>query len=249
MAESSYLEHRSIHGSLLCEAYELRITRRCIKHDLSRDPESSFADLSNLEIVKALVTKRSDGPTDTRQVAPLTSGRTVYRLAVGHRHRGATWHDETHDVVWLLAYHPHEFEDQGDAFPYFKGLDAKGELLPTESDYTQLFVERAKRFALTVPQQAQDLLGRARLDHGREHRAVLGGEVGAGVEVTLEVIEGGAFEDVYVAMKPPPNREAVPIVTAAFFPNATADQIEWSDQFPSRHLEADEICFRHLLEP
>lgn len=114
------LLHVSIGGSFLCQGYELRVTQRCLEEDLAKPTNEPFEELGGHEIITAFVNRRRDKPDNTRQVAPLTSGKTVYRLAYGDRHRGATWYDEAQDVVWLLAYAQHEFRDGPDAFDYFK---------------------------------------------------------------------------------------------------------------------------------
>jgi hypothetical protein len=195
------------------------------------------------DIIKALVTKRGAKPEDTKQIAPLTCRRTVYRLAYGHRHRGATWHDEANGVVWLLAYAVHESGHPDDAFPYFNALDAAGMLLPSEADYAELFSERAGRFAMTAPDECQALLAAARLEPGREHRTIVGGEVGVGVAV--EVAE--TLEEAWVAVRAPSSAETLPILMASFFPDIDADDLEWPAEMPHRPLEPDEICFRHLF--
>jgi hypothetical protein len=108
----------------------LRVTRRCLDEDLGYGGDRPFDDLAPLEIIKAFLNRRRDRSIDTKVVAPITSHETVYRLAYGDRHRGATWYDSANHVVWLLAYAQHEFEGEGDAFPYFKSLDAAGRLFP-----------------------------------------------------------------------------------------------------------------------
>jgi hypothetical protein len=170
--------------SYICEHYELRITRRCLEEDLGRDPDGEFAELldrATPEIVTALVGKRCDSPTDRSEIAPLTSGRTVYRLAYGDDHRGGTWHDERFGVVWLLAYHLHRSGEPDDAFPYMKGLDTRGRLLPTEEDYKALFDDRGRRAATVAPEEAQELLAEARANEGVEVRGILGEAARLGV--------------------------------------------------------------------
>lgn len=137
-------------GSYLCENWELRITARCLVEDLGRDASARFEDLLGQDIIKGFVGKRSAVPTDTRRVEPLTSRREVYTLGYGHRHRGATWHDERNGVIWLCAYGRHESGAADEAFPYFKQLDAEGRLLPRREDYESLVEDRNRRFADTI---------------------------------------------------------------------------------------------------
>jgi hypothetical protein len=243
MAASSYLRTRSVHGSHLCEHYELRITRRCARADLGEDPEVGFRALVKHDIVRAFVNKRTTKPNDTKRVSPLAGNQDVYRLAIGHRHRGATWHDVENRVVWLLAYAQHEFEYDGDAFPYFKALHQDDQLLPSIADYAALFAERAQRFALLAPEDAARLLETARAKPGVEHRGVIGGELGCGVAVEV----ADTLEEAYVAVKSCPSTKELAVVMAAFFPDAAADDLEWPAEMPARALDPDELCFRYLF--
>jgi hypothetical protein len=235
----------TIGGSYLCEGYELRITERCLAEDLACPSEEPFDELAGHEIVTAFVNRRRNTPTNTRRVAPLTSHQTVYRLAYGHRHRGATWHDEANGVVWLLGYAQHEFEDKGDAFPYFKELDAAHRLLPTKADYTALFRDRDRRFTEVVQHEAEQLLDAAREQPGEEQRAVVGGQLGVGV--ALEVVE--TLEEVYLAVKTARlTPENLIILFAAFFPERQFDEIDGTHKLPHRELGEEELAFRCLLD-
>lgn len=230
-------------GSYLCDEYELRITQRCLIEDLGRAADAPFSELLGQEIVRALVNRRCDGPVDTRRIEPLTSGREVYRLAYGHRHRGATWYDTGNDVVWLCAAAWHQSGAPDDAFPYFKDLDREGRLLPTEADYRSLFLDRDARFADAVIEDAQALLQRARENEGEEQRGVLGGKIGVGVVV--DVVE--TLEETYVAIQVMNlERGWLEIVLGAFFPDAAMDRWEPVTRFPTRDLREDELCWRHL---
>ena len=128
-----------LRGSYLGPPYELRVTERCRAEDLGVNASGHFSDLLHIQIVKGFVSKRFDHPDDVRQVSPLTSGATIYRLSQGERERGATWHDEANGVVWLCACRFHTSGAADDAFPYFKELDRNGRLLPTVKDLTVLF--------------------------------------------------------------------------------------------------------------
>lgn len=235
----------SLAGSYLCAGYELRVTERCLTEDLGSVTPEPFDDLANHEIIKAFVNRRRSGADDTRRVTPLSTGKTVYRLAYGDRHRGATWFDEANGVVWLLAYALHEFEGTADAFPYFKVLDAEGRLFPTEGDYRSLFLDRDRRFAEVVGREAEELLLAARGAPGEEQRGVVGGRLGVGVAV--EVLE--TLEEVYLAVKVRGlTAENLPILQAAFFPDHEADDLEDVRALPGRDLGKDEIAFRVLRD-
>jgi hypothetical protein len=241
---SSVLTGLVVGGSYICEEYELRVTSRCLHEDLDSATDDPFGDLGGHEIMRAFVNRRSAQPYDTKEVAPLTCGVAVWRLAYGNRHRGATWFDEANRVVWLLAYGRHESGSELDAFPHFKDLDADDRLLPDDGDYYALFRDRDERILDVVELEAAELLAAARQAPLREQRAVLGGQFGVGVAV--EVVE--TLEEVYVAVKIAGlTEEILAIVLAAFFPDCDQSDIESTGEMPTRVLDKDELGFRCLL--
>jgi len=162
---------RCYHGSFLRERWELRVTRRCLSEDLGCAPDIPFSDVLGREIIKAFVKDREAQPYGTRQVAPLTCNKEVWRLGYGNDHRGATWHDAEHRVIWLLAYHgQHRSGDADDAFPYFKALDGEGRLFPEASDYEALRKDRDRRFVETVVRTIPPLLDAARSSQTRNRQ-------------------------------------------------------------------------------
>lgn len=180
---------------------------------------------------------------NTREVTPLSTGKTVYRLAYGDRHRGATWHDEAHDVVWLLAYAQHEFEGAGDAFPYFKSLDADDRLLPTVEDYEELFRAQADRLAHAVPAQCLEMLEDARSTPGTE----VSGDIAGHVHVVCCVEQADGLEEVTIAIKYRGlTTDSLPIILASFFPDARADRLENVRRIGGRDLDTDEVAYRWL---
>src|SRR5215211_5288204 len=54
--------------------------------------------LLGVEIIKAFIARPRERHDNTREVAPLTSGKPVWRLSRGHDHRGATWFDRDDKV-------------------------------------------------------------------------------------------------------------------------------------------------------
>jgi hypothetical protein len=167
-------------------------------------------------------------------------------LAYGDRHRGATWFDEENQVVWLLAYAQHEFEEGPDAFPYFKELDAEGRLLPGPADLEQLIRDRDARFAATVREDAERLLEEARQAADEEHRAVLGGEIGVGVVIVyVESLEeiNAAIETIGL---PPEAKEVFAILLQVLFPGIGAHDLETIDALPTRALRPGELGLRAL---
>jgi hypothetical protein len=228
-------------GGYICEEWELRISNRCVREDLRREPEASFEELfSSVEIVKALVRERRTRTHGQRQVAPLTCGCEVWVLARGHDHRGATWYDAANEVVWLLAYGRHRSGEPDDFFPYCKELDAKGLLLPTTADLARLKRERDRRLIFAICIEAPLLLLKAQ-EEGPQ-RAVLGGEYGVAVEVeiaddlqgTTIAFDAGTLDFGHLE-----------VILSAFHADA-----EWApvDAMPSRPLARNEIAFFHTHE-
>src|SRR5205085_1636063 len=97
-----------------------------------------------------------------RDISPLTSGEIVWRLGHQHAHRGAVWHDEENEVIWLCGYQLHESGAPDDAFPYFKDLDAEGRLLPSDDDFSALVEDEGHRFAEAAPAEMLALLAQGR---------------------------------------------------------------------------------------
>jgi hypothetical protein len=239
------LLRNAIDGSYLCADYELRVTRRCAEEDLGCPQLDPSVHRASHEMIRAFIHRRQESPDDTRQVAPLSTGRSVYRLAYGDRHRGATWHDEAHQVVWLLAYAQHEFKDQGDAFPYFKALDTEDRLLPTAEDYEDLFRARDARLAQALPADCTDLLTSARCTPGTE----VSGTIAQQVELSCCVERTEDLEEVTVAIKYAGlTTENLPIILASFFPDSDPGSFEHAGNIAGRALGSDEIAYRVMIE-
>jgi hypothetical protein len=228
-------------GAFICAEWELRVTARCLIEDLSEAVDTPFEDLRRHEIVKALESERFDHVDGTRQVAPLTCRRTVWVVARGHDHRGATWFDKEQKVVWMLACGRHRSGADDDFFPYCKDLDAADRLLPTAEDYEALYRDRAGRFSYTVRIEGPLILRLAR-ESGEEQRVTLGGAFGACVAVET----ADELEETTVAFKMSTVPiDYIPIILACFHPDVAWDL---ADRMPSRTLEPNEIAYCHLRE-
>lgn len=234
-------------GSCLTDALELRITRRCLEEDLGLAPGTPFEAARGLDIVKAFMAKRAADPRSAKTVGPPAGADSFFHLGRGHDHRGATWYDEVENVVWLCGYGRHRSGDPDDVFQRFPELIAAGRLKPTEDDYTALFEDHGHRFAETVEQDAAALLERARAVPEVEHRAVLGGDVRAGVVV--EVVE--TLEELHVAFSVARLDHVRPaVILRAILPDAGFAEWELTATFPTRDLDvaAAEIAYRILRE-
>lgn len=223
----------------------MRVTERCYCEDLDRRSPYNLESVDH-EIIKAFLSKRRKTPVGTDQVSPLTCGREVWALRYGHDHRGATWHDEASEVLWLCAYRLHRSGKPDDAYPYFKDLDRAGRLVPCRADFVLLEREQRRRFFDLVVGDAQTLLQRARANPNKEQAAVIGGGVPTGIVV--EVVE--TLEELAVAMKIDLSIQmdmAVAILNALEPSTIFADW--WmSDSMPKRELCMGEICWRYSKE-
>lgn len=227
-------------GSFICSDWELRVTNRCVEQDLDRPAGAAFEELQNHEIVKALISDRSDRTENTRQVSPLTSGQPIWVLSRGHDHRGGTFFDEQERVVWLVAYRRHRSGSEDDFFPYCKELDRKERLLPTVQDYERLLRDRDGRIVRSIVIEAPLILKDARRQ-GTERRAMLGGKHGACI--AIETVDD--LEAITIAFRVSTiDYDLVPIVLAAFHDGPW----ESGDRMPSRRLAPDEIAFIHIHE-
>jgi hypothetical protein len=235
--------------SYLCPDWELRITRRCLVEDLDFAADLEFEKArTRHDIVKAFVRERADKDNGAKTVSPLTCGETIYRLAHGDHHRGATWLDEENAVIWLCAYGWHESGTEDDAFPHFKALDADDRLLPDEEDYVALAEDEGFRFAEAIPLEAADLLKRGRAADGGEERAQLGGayDIGCSVE------SAPPFESVILAISTidwgPDDWDRMGAIVAAFG-LGEPDALGNVDGIATRKLYIDEIGVEFLREP
>ena len=229
-------------------AWDLRVTIRSIQDELQLPPEAARRHPSELdhEICSAFVTQRSQNPIGVEKLQPITSSIEAYTLHAG-RWRGVTWHDEEDNVVWLLGFGYHRSGETGDAYPYFKQLDANGQLLPTTEDYDLLYELRDAAFPQQLVDLASRMLESARSDPGNEIRDVLAGTFP--VSVVVEIEDG--LEAVWIAVShrlvrgeidPPP--EWMRFVLAAFFPDARFEDIQSPQQrLPTREKTPDEVVF------
>jgi hypothetical protein len=226
-------------GSLVCPNYELRITLRCLADDL-HEAQADLEGLDRHEIIRAFVNERSQQPVGVREVGRGRNARPLWRLAIGHDHRGATWHDEEARVVWLCACGRHRSGQPDDAFQHFDRLIAADIIYPTAEDYRLLEGERARRFADLAPRDAAALRAAAERQPEVEVRGRIGEEHEVGVVSVVVELVGS---DLYVGFPARVYPDQLVFVLAAFEPNA-----EWTDwrqeaALPGRALAEGELCY------
>lgn len=231
-------------GSFVCpHGHELRVTCRCIRDDFGQEPPLTFDQLCHHQIVVALREKRSTGTKGSKTVGPAAGDRTIYHLARGNDHRGATWFDESERVVWLCAYRLHRSGAADDAFPYFHELILSGRIWPVEEDYLWLERDQAIRFGERLPTDAAALLASARAAPAKEHRGHVGGDE---VGLLIEVVE--TLEETYIAFDLSllvQHRRFIAVLVA-FYPQRSFDEWLQRDSLPSRALTDGEMCLSIL---
>lgn len=219
---------------------ELRVTQRCLTEDLGGDDKTTLEDVVEHPIVRAFLRERRGKETGTRKVEPLSSGREVWVLTQGQRHRGGTWFESQRNIIWLVAGGHHESGSPSDFFPYCKDLDKAGRLAPTASDYESLFREQDERFAARILIEAPLLRKQA-----EEASGEIAGSIGGrfGVAVAIEVAEDLQEMTVAFDLRSVGVQEYIQAILAALEADA---EWEYADQMPSRSLEHYEAAFRHM---
>ncbi len=227
-------------GAFICGEWELRVTGRCLKEDLGRDPESEFERLLGIDIVKEFVHARRERTTDRKLISGLKLDLPVWVLSRGHDHRGATLFDEEERVVWLVAYGRHRSGRSDDFYAACPDLAAAGRLLPAEIDYERMFDDRGERFVDSLNIEAPLILKAAR-ESGNEVTVTLGGHLGARVAVEI----AGEAEATYLAIDLESlDGDLVSLALAAFHTNV--EDWENAERMPSRELRASEAAFIHV---
>jgi len=235
-------------------SWRLRITVRCLDEDLGLDENKVNAPLSEIDdpVVQAFDGQRSQSPIGLEKVQPLTSKVEVYSLHAG-RMRGATWHDEAEDVVWLLASAIHRSGARDDAYPYFKKLDADGHLLPDREDYELLFASESRNFATSLIDEVPQLIAEARAQPGSEVRGILADRVR--IRLVYEEEQNVAALWVAISMKLIPGEVEMDetwasVALASLFPEVRnpLEELAAGDEWPTGARSPDEVVFAWVHE-
>jgi len=225
----------------------LRVTKRCLVDDLGLPADTAESPVETIAgrhpIIAAFVQQRSQNPQGQEIVERLKSRIVAWTLHSGE-FRGATWHDESSGIVWLLAARFHRSGQPDDAYPYFRALDADQALLPVKEDI--LLYERitARTLAQAVGEEVPVLTDRARQLTGTIVTGLLGGRI----RVRL-LMEAGPPETLTVAYSErlQPGDLEIPrdwpiVVMAAFFPHV--DWPEFSPCLGHIPVRKDEAAYR-----
>jgi len=226
--------------SLLLPDRELRVTLRCLLDDLNAPQESTLKDVEGHPVVRAFLRERREKTTGTRQVNNVRSGKEVWVLTQGERHRGGTWFEAERNIVWLVAAGHHESGSKDDFFPYCQRLDEEGLLAPSKEDYKALLLAENERLAARILIEAPLLRKRAREADG-EVSAEIGGRFG--VRVSIEVVDDIEEMSVAFDLRTLQKRQVIPVILAALEATGEWDEV---DRMPTRVLEPYERAYSHM---
>jgi hypothetical protein len=127
-----------------------RPTLRCFKKDLRLELPPLDVDLGDVDDpwLDELRRIALHSPTGQKRILSIGSPM-VFRLRVSDE-RGATWLDESRDVVWLCGVHRRKEGCDDDAFAWFAELHGSAQLLPTDDDRLRDDAEAVLRFHKTL---------------------------------------------------------------------------------------------------
>lgn len=223
--------------------WDLRLTQRCLTEDL-RQPATAPADagahVDRHPLIRAFVKERGQtthGPDPLKCAWEV--GAPVFTIHHGTS-RGATWHHEEVNVVWLLGI--------ADAHDYDHLCDlAEDELLmPTAEDVDRLLADRAPSFAEALTEDVPALIEMARANAGH----IVEGLVADTVPVRLLADRDGRAPLLTVAinerlrpdgLRLPPRWEAR--LAAAFFPDTPLEELSWATDIGGEPLRESEVAF------
>jgi hypothetical protein len=230
----------------------LRVTRRCLLEDLEFQETDLGLPMEELAarhpMVRAFVNQRSQSVSGQETIQGLTSKIVGFSLHNGDD-RAITWYQEKAGVVWLLASAFHRSGQRGDAYPYFRELDAAGRLLPTLTDFQALTESQASTLARSLITDVPRLLREARRIPGQ----IVRGQIGGRISVRL-IQEDGERRMLTVAISlrvSPGETTLMPdwlmIVAAAFFPGTPAGSLSVAFDIGGRPISPDEQAFCDFL--
>jgi hypothetical protein len=173
-----------------------RPTLRCLTEDLGLGVPGLGVDLGDIghPWIAELRRIAPRSPEGQKRILAI-SQPLVYRLRVSSA-RGATWVDEEHSTVWLCAVHRREQGSDDDAYAWFAGLHANGQLLPSSDDRLRDRAEAAIRLQRGLTAELLHLVDEALRRTGTELAADLGGYL----PCRVLVIASGGVEEIWCAL-------------------------------------------------
>lgn len=173
-----------------------RPTIRCLIEDLGIDVPGLDESLDDLDHpwLEELHRVADTSPQGQKRIESIDHP-LVFRLRISD-HRGATWVDESRDVVWLCAVHKREDGSEDDAYEWFCGLHKSGDLLPTEEDQDRLLIDAAIQTFRTVETDLLQLVDEAIARPGEE----LARDLADWIPCRVLVIEAAGVQEVWCAI-------------------------------------------------
>jgi hypothetical protein len=230
------------------ESMLLRVTRRCLREDLEFQETDLALPMEELAarhpMIRAFVEQRSQSAIGQETIQGLTAKIVAFSLHFGED-RGITWHHEKAGVVWLLASAFHRSGQRGDAYPYFRELDAKGLLLPAPADFQALTESQASTLARSLITDVPRLLREARRSRGQVVRGLIGGRI----SVRLMQEDGERpMLTVAISLRIWPGEMTLSAdwlmsVAAAFFPHTRTSDLSTAFDIGGRPITPDEQAF------
>lgn len=236
------------------DPYRLRITLRCLEHDLgmSRDDVNTPLGEINHEFVHAFVEKRTAHPKGTEPFVLPKHGPIADKLRWTERWRGATLYDSEENVVWLLGFGYHTSGRDDDVYEVLEALDRDDKLLPTNEDYELFFEASEATLPGLLRQTAGEMFNEANDSPGTEVRRDIGGTFPVSVVVERENGMTATWLAISYRLlrgeyEPPPEWEQ--FILAAFFPGRRPEDIVSPEQrLPTRPTGSDEWVYQVIAE-
>lgn len=224
-------------------AWALRITHRCLTEDLGQPvdgPADAAANTDRHPIVHAFLTERGQtthGPDPLKCAWEM--GAPVFTIHHGTS-RGATWHHEALNVVWLLGIaDAHNYDHLCD-------LAASDRLMPVPADVERLVADQAPTFARALIEEVPALIELARASAGQ----IIEGTIAGSVSVRLRMDPDGRAPLLTVAIDQRLRPDSVRLpggwlarLAMSFFPDTPLEEFSWVTVLGSQPLRDSEIAF------
>ena len=229
----------------------LAVTERCCSDDLNEAPDENLDAMAKRHaIVDKFITMRSQLADGQETIRSIRGPLPVFSLHAG-RQRGATAHDRTNSVVWLLGTKTHRADDRrNDSYPWLERLHANAVLFPVEADYERLLRRRNAQAIPVLISRLTAALVAARDATGEPQTVLLPG----GVAVTIMALqepqeEVDLLEQIWLSVDPrglPPGWLA--IIQAALTPDPETGAWQYTPDFPGRARNPRELRFEFWRE-
>lgn len=203
-------------------------------------PADAAANADRHALVRAFVQERGQtthGPDPLK--CAWETGAPVFTIHHGTS-RGATWHHEALNVVWLLGI--------ADAHNYDRLCDLADDdrLMPTAADVERLVADQAPTFARALVEEVPVLINLARRNAG----LIVEGVVANTVPVRLRMDPDGRAPLLTVAVDQRLQPEGLRLpggwlarLAMAFFPDTPFEQFSWVTELGDQPLREWEIAF------